>query len=387
MTTRRRWAIPLAPLYRGALRCKDALRSAGWLQTQRLAWPVISVGSLSVGGAGKTPVVIVLARMLREAGWTVDVLSRGYGRRGRGVERVRPGADDAARRFGDEPVLIAAQAGVAVWVGTDRYAAGRHAEAEAGKVQRCVHLLDDGFQHRRLTRDVDIVLLTREDLEDELLPVGNLREAVGSLERADVVVVRQDEFAVEVEGEDRAAAKGKAQQRLWRAAQAGQSLRRATVGGRAWEILREHGQMWTVQRRLRFPSPLKVFGAGLRPVAFCAIARPEGFAAMLQEAGCGIVETVAFPDHHAYSEADVRRVMEVARRLNGSGFVTTEKDAVKLTEAMREALEQVGPLMVVALDAEFADGRAVLRALEEKLFRVESAGQARGKSGGEERVR
>ncbi len=387
MTARRRWAIPLAPLYRGALRCKEGLRSAGWLRTRRLEWPVISVGSLSAGGAGKTPVVIALARMLREAGWTVDVLSRGYGRRGSGVERVWPGAKDAARRFGDEPVLIAAQAGVAVWVGADRYAAGRRAEAEAGEVQRCVHLLDDGFQHRRLARDVDIVLLTREDLEDELLPAGNLREAAGALERADVVVIRQDEFDAKVEGGGRAGAEGKAQRRPWQGVEVGQSLRRATVGGRVWEMLREHGQMWTVQRSLRFPSPLKVFGAGLRPVAFCAIARPEGFAAMLQEAGCGIVETVAFPDHHAYSEADVRRVMEVARRLSGSGFVTTEKDAVKLTEAMREVLEQVGPLMVVALDAEFADGRAVLRALEEKLFRVESAGQVRGKSGGEERRR
>ncbi len=126
--------------------------------------------------------------------------------------------------------------------------------------------------------------------------------------------------------------------------------------------------MWTVRRTLRFPAPLFVFGAGLRPVAFCAIARPEGFAAMLQEEGCGIVETVAFGDHHRYCMADIERVMDVAKGLNGSGFVTTEKDAVKLTAAMRARLEQVGPLMVVTLEAAFADSQAVMRALEAKLL-------------------
>jgi len=137
-------------------------------------------------------------------------------------------------------------------------------------------------------------------------------------------------------------------------------------------MLRERGQMWIVRRKLLFPAPLRVFGAGLRPVAFCAIARPEDFAAMLQEAGCGVVETVAFADHHRYTMADMRRVIEVAKGVNGSGFITTEKDAVKLTQAMRERLEEQGPLMVVGLEAEFADPAAVLRALEAKLVSVEA---------------
>jgi tetraacyldisaccharide 4'-kinase len=125
--------------------------------------------------------------------------------------------------------------------------------------------------------------------------------------------------------------------------------------------------MWTVRRSLRFPAPLFVFGAGLRPVAFCAIARPEGFAAMLQDAGCGVVETVAFGDHHRYVMADIERVIGVAKSVNGSGFVTTEKDAVKLSGAMRERLETIGPLMIVALEVEFADAQAIVRALEAKL--------------------
>lgn len=346
MSARRPWARPLVPVYAAALWLKDSLRKAGVLHARSLQWPVVSVGSLSAGGAGKTPVVIALAKLLHEAGWTVDVLSRGYGREGRGVEEVRPGVDHSALRFGDEPVLIAQLTDVPVWVGADRFAAGERAEALAASSLRGVHLLDDGFQHRRLARAIDIVLVTAEDLGDMLLPAGNLREGLSALLRADVVVVRENE--VSFEAADKAVSK------------------------RVWELLRERGQMWTVRRSLRFPAPLRVFGAGLRPVAFCAIARPENFAAMLQEAGCGVVETVAFPDHHRYAKADIERVVEVAKSVNGSGFVTTEKDAVKLTVAMRELLEQHGPLMVVALEAEFADPQAVLRALEAKLLAVEA---------------
>ncbi|MGD0648729.1 MAG: tetraacyldisaccharide 4'-kinase, partial [Acidobacteriaceae bacterium] len=117
-------------LYAAAIRLKDWLRRAGLARTRTLKWPVISVGSLSAGGAGKTPVVIALAKLLRDGGWTVDVLSRGYGREGWGMELVEPELAYAARRFGDEPVLIAERTGVPVWVGADRYVAGKRAEEQ-----------------------------------------------------------------------------------------------------------------------------------------------------------------------------------------------------------------------------------------------------------------
>jgi tetraacyldisaccharide 4'-kinase len=328
MNTRRYWAKPLVPLYAAVLSLKEALRG----EPKRLQWPVISVGSLSAGGAGKTPVVIALAKMLQQRGWAVDVLSRGYGRQGSGTELVR--AQDA-QRYGDEPVLIAERTGMNVWVGADRFASGRKAEAQAEESGPHLHLLDDGFQHRQLARTMDIVLVTAEDLKDMLLPAGNLREPLTALQRADVVVVREDEFEA--------------------------------VGKRVWAMLREGVQMWTVRRKLQFPAPLFVFGAGLKPVAFCAIARPEGFAAMLVEAGCGIAETVAFPDHHRYTMADIERLLEVGRGLKATGFLTTEKDSVKLTPAMRERLEAVGPLMVVALEAEFGDAEAVMTAMEKQI--------------------
>jgi len=206
LSARRRWAWPLVPLYAGVAGIKNALRSAGLLRTRSLKQPVVSVGSISAGGAGKTPLVIALAKLLHERGWTVDVLTRGYRRKGKGVELV---SGDDAKRFGDEPVLIARATKLPVWVGKSRFAAGRRVEkdrlerAGAGDAdpsvalrddKRTVHILDDGFQHRRLARQVDVVLLTTADLEDCLLPAGNLREKPQKLERADVLVVRDREF-------------------------------------------------------------------------------------------------------------------------------------------------------------------------------------------------
>ena len=330
MSVRRPWALPLVPLYRAAIAVEGRLRGT----PKMLRWPVISVGSISAGGAGKTPVVIALAKMLRARGWDVDVLSRGYGRKGKKPEKVQIASVNAAASFGDEPVLIAQRTGADVWVHGDRYIAGSYAESNTPS-SRGVHLLDDGFQHRKLARNFDVVLVTAEDLNDTLLPAGNLRESFVALQRADAVVVREDELD--------------------------------DVKARAWKLMREGAQMWVVRRRLVFPAPLFVFGAGLRPVAFCAIARPEGFQTMLREAGCGVVETIAFADHHAYGMRDMERILEVGRQLNATGFVTTEKDNVKLTATMRERLETLGPLMVVGLEAEFADANAVVSALETRL--------------------
>ena len=321
----------------------------------------MSVGSLSAGGAGKTPVVIALAELLRARGWDVDVLSRGYGRAGGGVERVDLAAEDAAARFGDEPVVIAQRAGVPVWVGAERFAAGAAAEgfvASGGEQQQgqkqnagilplhCVqgqndnsefandksrvHLLDDGFQHWGLGRAVDVVLVTEEDLEDALLPAGNRRERLSALRRADVVVLRDTE--------------------------------RERVEARVRGLMREGAAVWSVRRELRFVEGC----AGARPLAFCAIARPEGFWAMLKEAGCQLAEIVAFGDHHAYAMVDMVRMVAMARKCGATGFVTTEKDAVKLTDAMMERLREVGPVCVAGLTARFEDEVDVVCELEER---------------------
>jgi tetraacyldisaccharide 4'-kinase len=334
---RRGWAWPLVPLYAAGLAVKDGLRGAGVLRVRKLKWPVVSVGSLSAGGAGKTPVVIALAELLRERGWDVDVLSRGYGREGSGVERVDAEAEGAARRFGDEPVVIARRAGVPVWVGAQRFAAGAAAEARARTVEssRKVHLLDDGFQHRALARAVDVVLVTEADLEDALLPAGNRRERLAALGRADVVVLREEE-----------------QERL-----------EARVRG--W--MRADAAIWSVRRTVDFPEAGNVLPGDRGLVAFCAIARPENFLETLRTGGVRVVVSTAFPDHHRYTADGMRRLTEACRVHGGDAFVTTEKDAVKITPELRAQLEAAAPLLVARLSAAFADPDAVVRELEARI--------------------
>jgi tetraacyldisaccharide 4'-kinase len=378
---RRWWAWPLVPLYWAGLRVKDGLRRVGVLRVRRLGWPVVSVGSLSAGGAGKTPVVMALAELLTARGWRVDVLSRGYGResgeqphdnlaaRGDhgapGVERVDLRVADAAGRFGDEPVLIARRTGVPVWVGADRFAAGGLAEGFGGREReadsfaalrndkperrkdkrgrrddelRCVHLLDDGFQHRQLARAVDVVLVTAEDLEDVLLPAGNLREGLWALRRADVVVVREEER---------------------------ERVEPILKGGRL--LIRNDALIWTVSRRLRIAATADAGVPGVRWLAFCAIARPDGFRAMLVEAGYGLVETICFADHHAYVMEDIERLMESAKRLGATGLVATEKDQVKLTGEMLQRLESIGPVEFARLEVTFLEEECVVRELEARI--------------------
>ena len=340
MSARRWWAWPLVPLYAAALAAKDGLRRVGLLRTRRLAWPVVSVGSLSAGGAGKTPVVIALARLLQERGWSVAVLSRGYGREGHNVERVAFFKEAAARRYGDEPVLLAEKLRVPVWVGADRFAAGAAAEtsAAATDVVRGMHLLDDGFQHRQLERTVDVVLVTAEDLDDALLPAGNLRERLGALGRADVLVVREEEW-----------------------------LR---VDSRFQRNIREDALIWGIRRQVSFPEIRPVLFSDVPTyghIVFSAIARPADFIRDLREAGVGVLEAMAFPDHHAYTAEDMNKLVDLSDLWVGNGFVTTEKDAVKLSPAMRAQLEAVGPLVIARLDSLFVDEAEVMRALEARI--------------------
>ena len=163
---------PFTVPYGIAARIKNYAYDRRWLAPQKLSWPVISVGNLSVGGSGKTPLVLLLSDLLSQRGWNIDVLSRGYGRSSKTVARV----DDAGtpEEFGDEPLLMARH-GLSVYVGARRYDAGQLAEKEAAPdsaSSRVLHLLDDGFQHRKLAREIDIVLLQRADLEGRLLPAG-----------------------------------------------------------------------------------------------------------------------------------------------------------------------------------------------------------------------
>jgi tetraacyldisaccharide 4'-kinase len=315
---------PFALVYGSLVRARNARFDR--MAAQRLRWPVISIGNLSVGGAGKTPLVIWLARLLERDGFRPDVLSRGYGRSNQKIERVDSAGD--AQRFGDEPLLIARASGVPVYVGARRYEAGLLAEAEPGGEGRRVHLLDDGFQHRQLARDVDIVVMHRSDLQDRLLPAGRLREPLSSLERADVIVLRQEDADLE-------------------------STLRVYVGKQC--------RFWRVRRTLEISSPAK------RALAFCAIARPAEFYAGLASAGVEVVERKSFRDHHRYTAADIDRLAELGRCHRCDAFVTTAKDEVKLSTAMRQRLDAVAPLRIASLVVEMEDEGAVLAYFSSKV--------------------
>jgi tetraacyldisaccharide 4'-kinase len=286
---------------------------------------VVSVGNLSVGGAGKTPLVIGLARLLQQEGFAPDVLSRGYGRSRPTVERVDPSG--SADQFGDEPLLIARSTTVPVYVGANRYQAGLLAESGIG--DKGVHLLDDGFQHRQLARDLDIVVIHRSDLQQRLLPAGRLREPLASLRRAGVIVVRQEDAELE------------------------STLRVHT---------RPECRFWRVRRTLALQSPLQ------RAIAFCAVARPSEFFVGLASVGAGLAEQVPFRDHHRYTMADIDRLAELGRRVGCDGFVTTAKDDVKLDAAMRLRLNTVAPLQTATLTVQMEDEKAALDDMRKSLI-------------------
>lgn len=292
----------LSTTYGSVVRARNALYDRGIFRARPLQGPVISVGNLSVGGSGKTPFVILLGELLKTRGVKFDVLSRGYGRTSRGVLLVNPGGTSS--QFGDEPLLIARRLEVPVVIGEDRYQAGVFAERKFGP---CLHLLDDGFQHRALARDFDIVLVSADDARDRLLPAGRLRESRQSLRRADAVVL--------------------------------------TAGAAAADFPLDGKLAWRVRRGI---APTKV---PARPVAFCGIARPQSFMLQLRKAGIEPAAEAVYRDHHAYTEKDIRELIALKARSEADGFVTTEKDAINLG-GFFSALE---PIAVVPVTMDLVD--------------------------------
>ena len=312
---------PLSAIYGGVVGARNALYDRGLLRARQLQGTVISIGNLSAGGSGKTPFVLLLGELLKARGLKFDVLSRGYGRKSRGVLLVDPAG--LPREFGDEPLLIARKLQAPVIVGEDRYAAGCFAESRFGPQ---LHLLDDGFQHRALARDFDIVLVTPLDASDRLLPAGRLRELLNALRRTDAVVLAS-----------------------------GASAESFPIEGKL---------IWRVRRGI---APQNV---PPRPVVFCGIARPQQFTLQLRAANIEPAAEAFYRDHHAYSDQDIRELLALKQKSEAGGFVTTEKDAVNLGSYLSE----LEPLCVVPVRMELADAAnavdTMLRIIEERKHRA-----------------
>ncbi|HMC29738.1 MAG TPA: tetraacyldisaccharide 4'-kinase [Candidatus Angelobacter sp.] len=268
---------PLSMLFVAGVAFRNVLYDRGVFKAHRLARPVISIGNISVGGSGKTPFVIALGELLKERGISFDVLSRGYGRTSTLTKVVNAGGSPA--QFGDEPLLIARKLQVPVVVGADRYQAGLLAER---KFSSQLHLLDDGFQHRRLHRDFDLVLLPRDDVSARLLPAGRLREPLSALRRADAVVLF-DPMDLPV-----------------------------------------NAQILKAERVVRLN------GTGGKAFVFCGIARPRQFFEAMKSLGVAIAGQFAFGDHIRYRQADVDELLRAKQRTGADFFLTTEKDLINL---------------------------------------------------------
>jgi tetraacyldisaccharide 4'-kinase len=290
----------------------------------RLQRPVISVGNLAMGGRGKTPLVAEIARLLVEAGERPAILSRGYGRRvvEDGAVVVSDGTHLLADidRAGDEPLLLArAVPGAAVVVCEQRAIAGALAEAV---LDATVHVLDDGFQHRALARDVDIVVMGPADFSGRRAPFGRLREPVSALARAHAVIVDEATDAADdlTERRDRAAASARnGQEAVARASSDARRLTRAEVFG----LARELGDPVPLEPERGQPDLDAV-------LAVAGIAAPWRFVRALEARGIRVAYAIEYRDHHAYSRRDVAHIAATARQRAVSAVLTTEKDAMRL---------------------------------------------------------
>lgn len=298
--------LPVSTIYSGVIRFRNTLYSLGWLKSEALPRPVISIGNLTVGGTGKTPTCLWLAQELAKRGLRVGILSRGYRRnqttpvilQPKSEDGESPGSELAVLQAGDEPLMMARLYGQTVGVAKNR----QHAAKELlrnGDLD--VFILDDGFQHRRLKRDVDLLLLGN-DSAGWVLPAGPFREPRRGLGRADWYLIT----GAEADWQSLLPADG-AKRRFFGSLQA--------VG-----LIGFSGNRWR-------EFPLSLLNRN-KILTVAGIADPRGLYRMIHEWEGEIVETLEFPDHYHYSSRDWQQINRMARLVDL--IVTTEKDIVKL---------------------------------------------------------
>jgi tetraacyldisaccharide 4'-kinase len=271
---------------------------------------VISVGNLVVGGTGKTPFTLWLANYLRTLGWNPAILSRGYKRRDTAIARVPSTAESFqdVLQFGDESVLMARKAKpVSVWVGQNRLSSGNLAIETVGAD---LLILDDGFQHLVLERNIDVVLLDAHNPfgNGSLLPLGPLREPSAHLQRADAIVLTRAEDPQK------------------------SSVTRSKISGLfpgkpVFSCVHRLTELRTGLDGQRIPLEAL---RGRKAIAFAGIARPESFTHLLQEAGIVVTRSFDFPDHYQYQEADMAMLINSMKENHTPFIITTEKDMVRL---------------------------------------------------------
>ena len=306
---------PAGLLYEGTVRGRNALYRRGTFASRNVGIPVVSIGNLTVGGSGKTPFTAYLAARLTGQGRRVAIASRGYG----GVPHDEPllvgegnGPLVTAREAGDEPILFAASLpGVGVVVCTDRFKAAEMARRRLGSE---VVLLDDGFQHRRLARSCDLLLVDAEEGfgNGRMLPRGPLREPLAEMARADALVVT---------GPPQRLGAGRARLK--------EIMARQGVARPLFSCARVfQGFAAFATGELLPPAAL----AGLKAVAFSGIARPEAFEDDLRALGIDLLDAIRFRDHQPLGHAEMALIRDLSGRLKPDVLLTTEKDKARMGE-------------------------------------------------------
>jgi tetraacyldisaccharide 4'-kinase len=338
-----------AKLYELAVRLRVFAYEKGPLRPRRLKAIVISVGNLTVGGTGKTPVVGYLARYLLHEGCKVAILTRGYRRRSTGRQVLNDPRHPQAKglhylEFGDEPLMLArALPQVPIVVDKNRYEGGLWALQELGAEAL---ILDDGYQHLAVHRDLNILLIDATDPfgGSEMVPFGRLREPLKALKRADLVIITRANQPFDKP----------------------QTLQRIKDRcGEKTKIFYFHSSITKFKLLTTGENFNKDEFAGQKVAVMCGLGNPQAFIDDLRQLGLQIISENRFADHYAYAQADLNRVNQAARQSGAMAIITTEKDAVRL-----EGLNCTGmPIYAAMLEMQSADAAGFQSLLSRHLIK------------------
>ena len=338
---------PLAGLFGVVVRSRHALYKRGWRQSQDLQSPTISVGNITVGGTGKTPLVVFIAKLLAENGRKPVVLTRGYKRENPNKPVLVSDGNTIfadARKAGDEPFESARKllGTAAVIADKNRFAAGMRAKENLA----CdAFILDDGFQHLQLKRHLDIVAIdaTNPFGNGQLFPAGTLREPLKNLQRADLIIVTRADLVADISD----------------------LKKRIAVFNATAPIISAKTEIMQIRS-------LEDFSSGInrnsevrhrKSFAFCGLGNPENFYRGLRRKGFQITGVKSFPDHHFYSSQDISAIESAAAKAGAEILLTTAKDAVKFGHSSFTM-----PCSVVEIEAVFDDEKTIRKMVAEILF-------------------
>ncbi len=339
------------PVYEASVRFRNTLYESSILQKQQLKSPVVSIGNITTGGAGKTPLAIHTARKILEFGFIPAILSRGYGRPdSRRVRIIPPGKpiDSPVSHMGDEPALIRRHVPEA-WFGIskDRYSAGSTIEKRADRV---VFILDDGFQHRNLHRDLDIVIIdpTQPLKSNRIFPRGTLREPLSGLRRCHAIILNDSRNSDAVEPARAAIEELRLQEKLLYCEQSIEGL----IPFEKWKNADN-----TITD---FSKPESAFVSA-------ALGNPERFLEDILKLGVRVCGTLFFKDHYRLQSPDWAICVRMAREASADAILVSEKDAIKISEPPEY------PLLVATQTTRFAVDNAFTELLRRGIYDTRNA--------------